>query len=436
MNIQVEAPREGSGPLWVEGEFWLQVRDELGDRIVHVRRPHALLGRLEGADVQIDDRSVSARHVYMHLDSRGLFAVDLSSRTGTRFRTPVAQAAWIGPGQSMEVAGRRVQLIDFRIHQDLAPPGPGRSFADLLSPSDIPLVGVTLHPVPAHHAPRSLESELVFAGRGPTCGVRVEGASSSRVHVAILRTPTGAYVVNLLGRSTWLNERPVLGASRLTDHDVMGLGVARFHVRVRPPAPAGATTLGLLAPHHRPGQDLVPIGDFAGGLPDPSTNGNCHEFDIDTALERGPAPDNLSELVQGLVHADRPGLARQEQREFYLHIIGHLMKMQASQNYALSGVMKEMEAINQELAQLKEEIRRRLSAPRQEANLGRQPGLVPPPARDFLGLNVTPVPMPDTDPCETTNWLLERVSLLERRNQSKWRELLGRLSGGGGQVAN
>ena len=84
---QAQADRPGA--LWADGEFTLRVRDGGSDRIVTVRRPFALLGRIAGSDVGIDDRAVSARHTYLHLDRRGLFGVDLATRTGTRFEPDV-----------------------------------------------------------------------------------------------------------------------------------------------------------------------------------------------------------------------------------------------------------------------------------------------------------------------------------------------------------
>lgn len=387
------------GPLWVDGEFWLSVRDRGAERLVHVRRPYGLLGRLEGADVPIDDRSVSARHVYLHLDPRGLYAVDLSSRTGTRLPAAGQLAAWIDPGQEIEVAGRAVRLLDYRIHRDRSGIEPGCPRADLLALGDPDLVRVTLYPMPAREPPRSLDSELVFAGRGATCGVRIEGASASRVHLALVRTRAAAYAVDLLGRGTRLNDRPIPGATPLIDGDFLTLGVARFRVRADPgeaPAVAGLPAL----PRARAGE-LLPQGH--------------------APLD----PTALAGLVMRLVHAGQAEALRR-QDEFQMNLVQMIHRMQMDNETLLSEHLKRIEKVNLELAALKEEIARRLgpAAPRQRPPL---PGAqLPPPAP----LKINPAVGPPADPGAATDWLLSRVSQLEEESRSTWKDLLGRLSGG------
>src|SRR5262249_48324509 len=101
-------------PLWAEGEFWLRVRDRPSseNRVGRIPRPFALVGRITGADVLIDDRAVSARHLYLHLDRRGLYAVDLATRTGTRFGDAPSPSGWLRPGDVLDVAGHRIELMD------------------------------------------------------------------------------------------------------------------------------------------------------------------------------------------------------------------------------------------------------------------------------------------------------------------------------------
>src|SRR5437764_1397107 len=85
---------------------------------------------------------------------------------------------------------------------------------------------------------RVVEIARPFAllGRGAACGVRVEGASASRTHCVLVRTRAAAFVVDLVGRGTWLNVRPVRGAAALADGDALMIGAAEFEVRVEPAA--------------------------------------------------------------------------------------------------------------------------------------------------------------------------------------------------------
>src|SRR5689334_22305320 len=97
---------EGDGPLWAEGDMMFRVGG-LGaepDRLIKVRRPFALVGRAADADLTIDDRAVSARHAYLHLDPRGVYAVDLVTRTGTRINGSGRMVGWLRPGDWVEIA--------------------------------------------------------------------------------------------------------------------------------------------------------------------------------------------------------------------------------------------------------------------------------------------------------------------------------------------
>ena len=238
-----------AAPLWVDGELWLEVY-EPGDgpaRLVHVPRPYGLIGRLEGADVRIDDRAVSARHVYLHLDRRGLYAVDLASRTGTRLPLAGRLACWLAPGDEIELAGRRVRVADLRLRGPSNDPDPARP--DLLAYSDDPaLPRVTFVPVPARDASRSLDSELVFAGRGSSCGVRVEGASASRVHATLVRARGGASSSTCWAGGPGSTASPSKAAAPLNPGDVLGIGLARFDVRIEASAGAGPPPAAAVAP--------------------------------------------------------------------------------------------------------------------------------------------------------------------------------------------
>ena len=98
---------ETVGPLWTCGEMILKVQAAAwqSDRIVHIRRPFARLGRAAGADITIGAQAAGDQHVYLHLDPRGVYAVDLDTRTGTRFSGTKRPAGWLRPGHWLEVAG-------------------------------------------------------------------------------------------------------------------------------------------------------------------------------------------------------------------------------------------------------------------------------------------------------------------------------------------
>ncbi len=247
-------PRPNPSPLWAAGRFALRVHGVGSNwrRDVEVRRPYALVGRIPGTDVTIDDRDVSSRHVYLHLDRRGLFAVDLATRGGSRIGPEGRAAAWLAPGDALEVAGRRIELLSLEL-DDSEPIDPGG--ADPLADSaGRPLVRVTLFPGRSPVAPLVLNSELVFLGRSAACGVQVEEPTAARIQCALVRTERAAYIVDLLGRVTWLNGRPLREAAALHDGDILALGGSRFECRVQPFDPSAT----LPAPARAPAAAVVP----------------------------------------------------------------------------------------------------------------------------------------------------------------------------------
>ena len=222
-----------AGPYWADARFTLEVHEPggAGPRLVPFGRPFALIGRIAHADLHIEDRDVSARHVYLHADARGLFAVDLATRTGTRFGESEAPCGWLRPGDSIEVAGRVLRLASLEVDGRAAAPPP--CAVNLLTDAgDAPLVGLTLEPVAGRGPSWALGSELAFVGRGDGCAIRLNQANVSRTHCALLRTTADAYVIDLPGQPTLVNGQPPRGAVALRDGDVLSIGQVRFVARV------------------------------------------------------------------------------------------------------------------------------------------------------------------------------------------------------------
>lgn len=390
--------------LWAEGRFTLRVRGPGGeDRVVAVGRPYGLIGRVAGADLIIDDPAVSGRHVYLHLDRRGLFAVDLATRSGTRVGDAGGPAGWLVAGEALEVAGRRVELGGCVV--DGVEPAPGEAGDPLAEAGADELMRVTLYPAREPDAPMALGSELVFLGRSPSCGVRVDGESATRTHCVLVRTRGGAYLVDLAGRGTWLNQRPLRGAAALADGDALMVGSARFDVRVEPPGGRAHETLPVEVIPNVAG---LPAKWLAGGLP-------ALPADVVPA-EAQPA---VLAWMMGILQAGQGEILRQ-QAEFQRSMAAMVRQLHLDNAAILSRHLERVEAINRELAALREEVRRRFGA----ADAPRAgPALPPVPATP---LRVSPAAPPD-DPAAATSWLLDRVRKLEQENRSTWRDLLSRL---------
>ena len=356
---------DARGPLWVDGQFTARVRG-LGSapaRIARIRRPFALIGSIPGADIRIDDPAVAPRHALLLLDRRGVFGVDLLSATGTRFAGAEAASAWLGAGDILEVAGRRIEIL--RLLIDGRPIDPPLCGDDPLS-TDAGLPAITLEPLDVPGPPWMLGSALAFVGRGDACAIRVEDASASETHCAIWRSEESAYLIDLLGRRTLLGGRPVEGASALLDGDVLDIGEARFGIKIEP---AAGRRNGL------------------------------------ALRESAPPPEAL---LARLIDAAGQGLGSRQDE-----ILDAIQDLRADTAAMLGAQIERIEALNREIAALRDEVRGH-----------REPS--PPPAAPLRLDFRNPPPKPEST--DSAAWILDRLKGLEVESRSTWRDLLGRLT--------
>jgi pSer/pThr/pTyr-binding forkhead associated (FHA) protein len=402
------------GPLWADGDMMFRVSGAGAepDRLVKVRHPYAVLGRADDADIAIDDRAVSARHAYLHLDPRGVYAVDLVTRTGTRINGTPRTVGWLRPGDWLEVAGRRVELLRVRIDGAVVAPPP--CDADLLADTGgDALAAVTLEPHRSNEPPWVLSSELVFLGWSASCCIQVKDASVARTHCVLVRSASGAYLVDLCGRQTWVEDVPVRGAAVLHDGDLLTIGTTQFGVRVEPPGHARAAEP---VPRHGAGTFLARVDGAEGGhaLAPLEQAG----FPINADLIPAEARGALVAWVMGTIQGGQGEVIRR-QGEFQLAMTQVLRQIQQDNAALLNAHLSRIEGIDRELAALRAEIERRHAAPPP-----RVPPNVPP-----LRVDRAASPEPGTPESKaSTNWLLHRVSQLEDENRSAWKDLLGRLS--------
>lgn len=398
VNNQGEA---AGGPLWAAGEITLRVEgtDQTPDRVVRVPRPFALLGQATDCDVCLTEPTVSARHVYLHLDARGLYAVDLLTRAGIRLDGNDPMAGWLQVGQGLEVAGRRIEVVDLKLD--------GRSIdplfcaADPLSDTDAhTLVSVTLEPKRGIDAPWTLSSELAFLGWSDACAIPIQGPSVAKVHCVVLRTPETAYVIDLRGHHTRIDDRPVRGAAPLANGQTLMIGATAFRVRIEPPAPAPSL------PALRPGV-LTPEIErrYAGALP----------------LELVPADSQRAVLswMMDIVRESQSEILRQ-QGEMQTALVQLFRQVQHDNTALLSAQLARIENIDRELVQIRAELARREVKPEAAA-------YVPPAPPQVEPLRVERK-SGETPSATSATWLMERLGQLENENRSARKDLLNWLS--------
>lgn len=415
-----------SSRLWTLGRFALRVHGAGPeyDRPVEIRRPFALIGRAPGADVVLDDHAVNPRHVYLHLDRRGLFAVDLATRTGSRIGPFHEPFSWLRPGEMIEVAGYHIELAALHI-DDLDPNGPGD--ADPLSDvADGP--ELSLYP-DGGGMPLVLRSQLVFAGRDPACGVFIDDARLAPVQCVLARAEQGVYAADFLGGLTCLNERPLRGPALLCDGDVLAIGSARFECRLSvvrggwsvAPESAATNRRDLALPPHsdREGMDheeapALGTRHLASNHPPrraglPQTTDNGPRSLSSAALDRLATEDQDAVLawMMGALQATQGELLRR-QDVFQRDVIRALRKMQKQQTLGHAMQLERLEHLNHEVAAMRDEVRRRYgaSAP---AHRAEPPRALP---------SVRPLPASGGLVDETDAWLARRIGQIQQENQA------------------
>ena len=411
--------------LWAKGGFTLRILADGArrDAIVSVTDPFAVIGRAPGAAVVFDDPAVSARHAYLHLDRRGLFAVDLATRTGTRVGPSGGPAGWLAPGDRVEVAGREVEVLALRLDQDEDAAGTDVFEIEPASPLDdtgnAPIARLTLFPESAPRDPLSLNSRLVFVGRSPACAVPVDSPTALRVQCVLVRDETGAYVVDLVGRGTWKNGRPLRGAEALADGDSLMVGSARYQCRVEPPGPLA----------YRPALSLG-IGSTA-----PESMSTSTELAnlVAAAPPMHLVPADAQAAVLGWLMnqlQSRQDEASRRQADLQVELVKLVAEIHRDNHAVLNRHLERSDALRRELAEVREELRRRFGPGTSPSHAGpaslNAPRLPP--------LKIVPAAPPE-DPAAAASWLLSRVNQLEQENRKGWKDLLGRLVGNSGDDA-
>lgn len=386
------AAQNGSGTFWVAGRIGLRLS---GQPPRWIDRPFARLGGTAGVDLRLLGREIHARHAYLHLDRRGVFALDLTGRAGLRIDGLPTPAGWLTPGQGLEIAGQRVEIVGAEIDGTPLPSDGPRPARLLTEPETSPLARVELDPIPAAGGPWTLDSELVVVGRAPSCGLPIARLTTAWVHAVIVRTAAAAYVVNLVGAGLDHNGRPVREAVMLADGDVLGLGSSRFGVRLQP-APAAPAVVAPAEPPAWP-VELLP--------PPPA--------DLIPTASR----THLLAWMMGALQTLQAEMLRR-QDAFQRELLQALRDLHRDQQESLAAHQARVESIQQDLAALREEIRLRLGMPPEAAA-----GPLRPPSPLQLE-----TPAPPNDPEHAVTWLLDRVRRLDAENHNSWRNLLNRLN--------
>ncbi len=174
-------------------------------------RPFALIGRDRRADVMLDHDLVSRRHAFLVIIEGWPFFIDLESRSGSSLEDlPPREWGWLRPGQALLIGPYRIRQASPESgngtdHEDgweagLSPP------ANPLLPrageasGDLPRVALQFESRSSGHSVWRMSQVMAVLGSSARCKVRLYDPNVSKHHCALLRTPSGLWAIDLLGR--------------------------------------------------------------------------------------------------------------------------------------------------------------------------------------------------------------------------------------------
>lgn len=463
----VLAPRSRPGPggdsAWTVPDLVLRVQDRIVDRSGASRPPrfHAFdrpvlrIGAAPWSDLVMDhDPAWANRHLYWHIDARGLYAIDLRGRAETRFpRTatrsrPGPRAGWLRVGDALDVGPDRLEVLHLQPWGDPAGIGgdpvgtwAGPEEPDLLGSAVAGLVELVLQG-PGGDPGLRMTSQLGFLGSDRSCAISVPEPGIGRLHASLFRTATAAYLIRMTGRPIRAEGREVGDWVRLGDGMDLILGTRSFQVRLDPPGTRPGADLPVLA---QPQFDPDLAGTGAGSSASDSSS-QAELGRLTPALVQALVPTLAQVLGQQQARMIQRLADRQDRFEAKLRAdLVRMHRWQREQFTAVKRSLEQIERVQEELAQIRRQLARAGSDPnRNPAAASAAPAV---PHRVALaqrspgspGQSGQPAPAPSpfpvtaaTTPSSTaehsTPWLLAQAEQLESQNRRNLQGLLGLLN--------
>ncbi len=223
-----------------EGPLQLAVRgsspSECDVRVLH--QPFALVGRDERADVPLDHKLVSRRHVYLQVVEGQAFWLDLDSRSGTSAEGQLRKFGWLEAGKSIRIGPYELErLASYGLDPGNRATRPGPRVSPLVARAyddqALPDVSLEFLNGPSRSACWPMNRVMSLIGSANGCKFRLADPSVSAFHCSLLRTPLGLWIVDLLGPDgISVNDAPVRSAL-LAANDVLRVGRYRIRMRIR-----------------------------------------------------------------------------------------------------------------------------------------------------------------------------------------------------------
>jgi pSer/pThr/pTyr-binding forkhead associated (FHA) protein len=218
-----------------------------------VNSPFVFVGRSPAAGVRLDDPSISQCHAYLQFLEGAVHCIDLGSRTGVIWDDGSQGRGWVEADHTL-----RMGMFDVRIDAPAAPP-----LAHSLDQHDqgtgadpiLSLASVEIHsgtrPKDQLHL---LDRPITLLGRHPACELRLVDDSIAYFQCALVNTPDGLWLVDILSRQGALLNGRHIRLARLRDADLLEFGKVSLVIQI------GAHSRGSRIALREP-SDLAPVLD-------------------------------------------------------------------------------------------------------------------------------------------------------------------------------
>jgi pSer/pThr/pTyr-binding forkhead associated (FHA) protein len=413
--------------------------------------PFLVIGRDGGADLVLDAEEVSQRHAYLQVIGGRVFCFDLLSRTGIRWEQGAGRSGWLAPGQALGLGPFTVRLLSGV--PDAAGVGPDPLGTTPAGHDSLP--GLILEPVGAaeNPSPWRMNRVLAFVGHAPACRVRIRDGSVSRFSCGLVRTPAGAWLIDLLGRpGVAVNDMPVRWAL-LRNGDQVRVG--SVSVRVRYEAPGASPVLAF-----EPGIRAVNWAALAGPGPHPASAGQLAPAlpAAQAPLLRPPAallaapPADREDVPAWLVPlTNQFGLMQQQMFDQFTQVLLMMGQMFSQLHRDQLGLVREelekLQEVSHELLTLQAELAQGERGAGNEAvspaPVESPPGVKPPAGTAAPNGTGTPAghvagqPRPKAAPAPASGRtdqdihadLCRRIQVLQQERETRWQSLLSSLLG-------
>ncbi|MDR3632427.1 MAG: FHA domain-containing protein [Isosphaeraceae bacterium] len=181
-------------------------------------QPFLVIGQDAGTDLRLVHKDVSARHAFLQWIGGRVHVLDLGSRTGVLYEGRRQRTGWLDPGQT-------VRIGPYRIAVAAGPDTRTTNEAGVLPALalDIKLRGI-------RSVTARAEGHLAILGSAADCEVRLLDPAITNYHCAVVNTPRGSWIVDLLGAGGITVNGASVRWARLAEGDTIAVG--RSTVRV------------------------------------------------------------------------------------------------------------------------------------------------------------------------------------------------------------